>query len=107
MSSGRFAACFGGDVEIRFDRLLGREVFARNGRRVGRLEECRIHRDGDTWTVVEYQIGVAGLWERLGLGARLVLGLRSHGYRARWDQLAIGNDSRLQLTCDVSDLRPA
>ena len=93
-------------MQVHLDRMLGRPVIGLNGERVGRLEECRVHREGDVWTVVEYELGVAGLWERLGLGARLVLGLKSHGYRARWDQLAVSENGPLRLTCAVSELRP-
>jgi hypothetical protein len=93
-------------MEIRLDRMLGRQVVSMNRRSVGRLEECRIERDGDRWAVVEYEIGVAGLWDRLGLGARLLIGLKRRGYRLRWDQLAITDDGPLQLTCSVDELRP-
>jgi hypothetical protein len=93
-------------MELRLDRMLGRQVVSMNGRPVGRLEECRVECDGDRWTVVEYEIGVAGLWDRLGLGARLLVGLERHGYRLRWDQLAITDDGRMQLTCSVDELRP-
>ena len=44
--------------------------------------------------------------ERLGLGARLVLGFEgSEGYVVRWDQLELSNPDRPTLTCSVGELR--
>jgi hypothetical protein len=92
-------------TSIRLDRLLGREVRAANNRRLGRLEEFRAERREDTWEVTEYVIGVAGLLERLGLGARLILGMKPPGgYIVRWNQLDLSNPDRPKLTCSVDEL---
>jgi hypothetical protein len=93
--------------EVRLDRLLGREVRARNNQAVGRLEEFRAERRGRTLVVVEYVIGVAGLFERLGLGVKLILGIRGGGYVARWDQMDLSDPERPRLTCGVEELRQA
>jgi hypothetical protein len=90
---------------IHLDRLLGRQVLARNNRPVGRLEEFRVEERNGTWRVIEYVIGKAGLLERLGVGVRLVLGLRVQGHVARWDQLDISDPDRPRLTCAVEELR--
>ena len=91
---------------LRLDRLVGREVYTANHRRLGRLHECRAERRGADWVVTEYVIGAAGLVERLGLGMRLVLGLeRPSGYVARWDQIDVSNPDRPTLTCPVAELR--
>jgi hypothetical protein len=91
---------------LRLDRLLGREVYTANNRRLGRLEEFRAEKRGTEWVVTEYVIGSAGLVERLGLGARLILGLKPEGgYLARWDQLDLGDPRRPRLTCAVGELR--
>lgn len=92
--------------EIHLDRLLGRVVLTRNNQRLGRLQDCRVEKHGHEWTIVEYVIGVAGLLERLGVGVRLVVGLRPGGFVARWDQLDISDPARPRLTCGVEDLRP-
>lgn len=93
-------------VSLRLDRLIGREVYAANHRRLGRLHEFRAERRGSTWAITEYVIGAVGLMERLGLGVRLVLGIeRPAGYVARWDQLDLSNPDRPTLTCPVSELR--
>jgi hypothetical protein len=90
---------------IRLDRLMGRQVLTRNNQPVGRLEEFRVEERNGTWHVIEYVIGNAGLLERLGVGVKLVLGLRVHGQVARWDQLDISNPDRPRLTCAVEELR--
>jgi hypothetical protein len=93
-------------VTLRLDRLVGREVYTANHRRLGRLHECRVEPQGNAWVVTEYVIGAAGLMERLGLGVRLLLGLdRPAGYIARWDQLEFSDPDRPTLTCPVADLR--
>ena len=91
---------------IRLDRLVGREVYTANNRRLGRLEEFRAERRGTTWVISEYVIGAAGFVERLGLGVRMLLGLKPlGGYVARWDQLDLSNPDRPALTCSVGSLR--
>lgn len=90
---------------LRLDRLIGREVLTANNRRLGRLEDFRVEREGADWVVSECVIGAAGLLERLGLGLRLVLGSGRRGVVARWDQLDLTNPDRPRLTCSVEELR--
>jgi hypothetical protein len=91
---------------LRLDRLVGRQVYTANHRRLGRLHEFRAERRGSAWVITEYVIGGAGLFERLGLGVRLVLGLdRPGGYVARWNQLDLSVPDRPTLTCPVGELR--
>ena len=87
------------------DRLLGRVVLTRNNQPVGRLEECRAERRGDELIITEYVVGAGGLLERLGVGVRLVLGMRVHGYVVRWDQLDISDPGQPRLTCSVEQLQ--
>ncbi|PYR88813.1 MAG: hypothetical protein DMF84_26855 [Acidobacteria bacterium] len=91
--------------ELRLDRLLGRHVLAGNNQHVGRLEEFRAEQDGRDWVIMEYVIGVAGLFERLGVGVKLLFGRRGGGYVARWDQLDISDPEHPRLTCGVQELR--
>ena len=91
--------------ELRLDRLLGRQVLTVNGRPMGRLEEFRVDKHGHELTITEYVIGAAGLFERLGVGVKLLLGRHVGGYVARWDQLDITDPDRPRLTCAVEDLR--
>jgi hypothetical protein len=92
-------------TDVRLDRLVGREAYTANHRRLGRLQEFRAERRGTSWVITEYVIGAAGLMERLGLGVRLILGLkRATGYVARWDQLDLSNPDRPTLRCAVEGL---
>ena len=93
-------------ADIHLERLVGREVYTANNRRLGRLEEFRAERHGTTWVISEYVIGAAGLLERLGLGVRVLLGMTPvKGYVARWDQLDLSNPDRPALTCPVANLQ--
>ena len=91
--------------ELRLDRFLGRAVLARNSQRVGRLEEFRAETHDGKCTITEYVIGAAGLLERLGVAAKLLVGGRGGGYVARWDQLDISDPERPRLKCGVEELR--
>jgi hypothetical protein len=91
--------------EVRLDRLIGREVHARNNRAVGRLNEFRAEQHGAGFAITEYVIGGAGLFERLHLGVKLLFGLRVGGYLARWDQIDLGDPDRPRLTCPVEELQ--
>jgi hypothetical protein len=92
-------------VDLRLEDLLGREVYAADNRRVGRLEEIRAEWHGAACTVTGFVIGAAGLLERLGLGARLVIGLsRAGGHVAGWQQLDLSDPERPRLTCPIDEL---
>jgi sporulation protein YlmC with PRC-barrel domain len=90
---------------VRLEDLLGREVLASNNRAIGLLEEFRAEMRGDELCVMEYVIGLAGLLERLHVGARLLAGGKPHGYVARWDQLDISHPEKPRLTCPIEELR--
>ncbi len=92
--------------EVHLDRLLGRMVLAGNNQRVGRLEDCRVERHGQECVITEFVIGAGGLLERLGVGVKLMLGRRTGGYLARWDQLDVSNPDSPRLTCRTDQLRP-
>ena len=95
------------DAEIlTLDCLLGREVVAGRAR-IGRIEEFRAEQRGGRYEITEYVIGSAGLWERLDLGVKLLLGRRRGGYVARWDQVDISDPRHPKLTCPVGELRRA
>lgn len=91
---------------IRLDRLVGRQVYTANNRRLGRLEEFHAEQQGTNWIVFRCSIGASGLAERLGLAARLILGVpRATGYIARWDQIDISDPDRLRITCPINQLQ--
>jgi hypothetical protein len=93
------------NTDLRLDRLLGRPIYTADGSKLGRLEEFRAMRRDDAWVINEYVIGAAGLVERLGLGARLIVGgTRQLGYIARWDQVDLSNRRGPTLRCPVNEL---
>jgi hypothetical protein len=104
MKSGEPEASAAAEREVRLDRLLGREVLGGKNQRVGRLEECRVEQQGKSYVVTAYVIGVAGLWERLGVGFNALFGRHGGGYVARWDQVDISDPDHPRLTCRVEDL---
>ena len=90
---------------IRLDDLIGRPVRTLGGRRLGRIEECRVVRDRGGWAVQEWVIGSAGLLERLGLSALLLVGVtRGKAYVVRWDQLDVSHPTHPRLTCATDEL---
>ena len=91
--------------EVRLDRLLGRQVLARNNQPVGRIEEFRAEQSGGGIVITEFVIGAAGLLERLGVGVRLLFGRRGGGYVAGWDQVDLSDPEHPRLTCGVETLR--
>jgi hypothetical protein len=93
-----------GATEIRLDRLLGRNVLGTNGQRLGRLEEFRAEPRGKDIVIAAYVIGAAGLFERMGVGLRLLVGSHVGGYVAGWEQLDISDPDRPRLTCGVEEL---
>jgi hypothetical protein len=90
--------------EIRLEDLLGREVLAGNNRTVGRIEEFRGEIKGDSCEITGFVIGVAGLYERLGLSVKMVFGNGGGGHLARWDQIDLSDPHRPRLTCSVDEL---
>jgi hypothetical protein len=90
--------------ELRLDDLLGREVLAGNNRTIGRLEEFRAEVKGGACEITGFVIGVAGLYERLGLGVKMVFGMGGGGYFARWDQIDLTDPHRPRLTCPLEEL---
>ena len=95
--------------EVNVELLLGRGVYAQNGRRVGRLEEVRASLEKGACFVDEYLVGNYALFERLAslhLGRALLhtFGLRSHGYRVPWDKLDLTDPARPRLLCTVAEL---
>jgi hypothetical protein len=91
--------------EVRVCRLIGRPVLARNNKSIGRLEEFRCELRGGSCVATEFVIGPAGLLERLGLGARLLFGLRHSGLVAKWDQIDLSDSDHPRLTAATSELR--
>jgi hypothetical protein len=90
--------------EVHLEHILGRRVFAGDGRAIGRIEEVRADRHGAGATVREYVIGPAGLVERLSAELLPFLGTRS-GHVVRWDQLDLRDPERPLLRCALEELQ--
>jgi hypothetical protein len=104
-NAGTESAASNDGREIRIEHLLGRPVLGGNNQNVGRLEEFRVEAHRDSYLVTDYVIGEAGLFERLGVGFKLLFGRRGGGYIARWDQLDISDPDRPRLKCPLEELR--
>jgi hypothetical protein len=91
-------------VEVRLDRLLGREVLAGNNRRIGRIEEFRSEVGNGSCRITAFVIGAAGLSERLGMHVKSLFGVRGSGFVARWNQIDLSDPDHPRLTCPVDEL---
>ena len=99
--------------EIHLELLIGKRVFARNGRSIGRLEEVRaeLNTRGSCF-VTEFLVGSYAFLERLAAWrmAREIMRTlrvpRKEGYRVRWEQLDLSDPRRPRLLCEVDELVP-
>jgi hypothetical protein len=96
--------------EIHLELLLGKRIFALNGRPLGRLEEVRaeLNNRGDCF-VAEFLVGSYAVLERfsvwrVGHAVLRTVRVRRQGYRVRWEQLDLSDPQRPQLTCEVEEL---
>ena len=99
--------------EIHLELLIGKRVFALNGRSIGRLEEVRAELNARGYCfVTEFLIGSYAFLERLAawrMGRALIRTLhlrRKEGYRVRWEQLDLSDPGHPQLVCEVEELAP-
>ena len=98
--------------EIHLELLLGNQVYALNGRAIGRVEEVCAELDQGAASVNEFLVGKYAILERLSAWeiGRAVLGLfgplLKSGYRIRWDQIDFTDPEHPKLTCQVSELAP-
>jgi sporulation protein YlmC with PRC-barrel domain len=97
--------------EIRVEQLIGRRVYAANGRRIGHLEEVRASMRRGECLVEEYLVGSYAVFERLAALSigRALLGkfgaYKEHGgYRVPWDKLDLTDPMKPRLLCPVEEL---
>ena len=90
--------------EIHLELLLGKRVYAQNGRAIGRLEEVCVELNHGDATVNEFEVGSYALFERLAAWeiGRAVLGL----FGVKWNQLDLSDPERPKLNCSVTELAP-
>ena len=100
------------EQEVNLELLLGKRVYAINGKSVGRLEEACAELTPEECRVTEFRIGKYAMFERLSAWeiARAILGLFGpmikSGYRVPWDKIDLSNPERLRLSCSVTELPP-
>ena len=98
--------------QLHAELLLGKKVFALNGRSIGRLEEIRTVKNRGHYFVSEFLVGNYAVLQRfaawsIGRALLRIFGAkREEGYRIRWDQLDLSDSRRLQLLCDIDELLP-
>lgn len=97
--------------EIKVELLLGKRVYALNGKRIGHVEEVRAELRRGECFVEEYLVGSYAVFERLAAHAigRALLGKfgarKGHGgYRVPWDKLDLSEPDRPRLRCHVDEL---
>lgn len=97
--------------EIHLELLIGKRVFALNGRSIGRLEEVRAELNARGYCfVTEFLVGSYAFLERLAawrMGRAIMRTLRlrrNESYRVRWEQLDLSDPRHPRLLCDVDDL---
>src|ERR1700754_43226 len=97
--------------EIHLELLIGKRVFALNGRSIGRLEEVRAELNArGACFVTEFLVGGYAFLERLSawrIGRDIMRMLhlpRRNGYRVRWEQLDLSDPHRPRLACEVEEL---
>jgi sporulation protein YlmC with PRC-barrel domain len=98
-------------VTVRVDELVGRRVVDGSGRAIGPIEEVVVDPQGESWTVVEYHVGIAAIVERLAASgpARAVRRLfrmkpPAGAYRIPWQRLDLSDPCRPILRGSVDDL---
>ena len=87
-------------LRIHLEKLVGKVVVDSLGKKVGRLEEIIVSREG---MVEEYVLGTEGLWERLGIvGLSLIfLGRKKKGMHVPWEKMEL---SEMRLKCSWEEL---
>ena len=101
-------------MDTKVHLLLGTKVHDVDGRKVGRIEEIRVERQGNALLVESYLIGVSALVDRLSartlvrpikrfLGARHVYSV----YEVPWQDMDLTDPKRPVLRIATRDLRHA
>ncbi len=98
---------------FQLDLLVGRRVYDAEGRKLGRVDEILLSREGDYYAVESLLIGVNGLAERLGVAQPLEqiekrLNIRSwhtEDHIIDWDQVASIEQSRIRLKVHQKEVR--
>jgi hypothetical protein len=91
---------------VPFERMVGRKVLDPAGRKVGRIVAVRIDWEGKDCVVRDYLLGTAALMERLGISAKVFLGLPLHREprSIAWDLMDISDPEKPRLLCPLAEI---
>jgi sporulation protein YlmC with PRC-barrel domain len=97
--------------KIHLERLLGKKVYDRDGRKAGRIEEVRARVSAEGCLVEAYLLGRAGLIARLSIPGltQTVLGFAGAKGTATakevpWHQMDLSDPRRPKLRCTLEEL---
>ena len=98
---------------FQLDLLVGRRVYDAGGRKLGRVDEVLLIREGDNYAVEGLLIGVNGLAERLGIARPLEYlerRLDLHRWRVQdhiisWEQIDSIGEGEIRLKVDEGEVR--
>jgi hypothetical protein len=97
--------------KIHLERLLGKQVYDRNGRRAGRIEEVRARVSAEGCVVEAYLLGRWGLMARLSIPGltQMLLGIAGAKGTATakevpWHQMDLSDPRKPRLRCAVEEL---
>jgi sporulation protein YlmC with PRC-barrel domain len=98
---------------LQLDLLVGRRVYDAENRKLGRVDEIQLVREGDHYVVEGLLIGVGGLAERLGVAGPLKLLERRLNLRSwhvqdhiiDWEQVASIEESGVRLKVRREEVR--
>lgn len=97
---------------LQLDLLVGRRVYDAEGRKLGRIDEILLGREGDNYAVEGLLIGVNGLAERLGVSRPLERLERRFGFEPwrvqghiiPWEQIGSIEEKKVQLNVDKREI---
>jgi len=97
--------------KIHLERLLGKMVYDRDGRKAGRIEEVRARVSAEGCLVEAYLLGRAGLIARLSIPGltQMVLGFAGAkgaptAREVPWHQMDLTDPRRPRLRCTLEEL---
>jgi sporulation protein YlmC with PRC-barrel domain len=92
--------------KVRLDLVLGRSVRDVDGKHVGRIQDVRGAVRGDVLEVVDYLVGTAALWQRLGGSALRLIGLSlREPLRVPWYHIDITDPEEPRFLGKKDDLK--
>lgn len=91
---------------VAFERMVGRKVLDSDGKKVGRIVAVRVDWEGKDCVVRDYLLGTAALMERLGISAKVFLGmkLKREPRSIAWDLMDISDPEKPRLLCSLAEI---